>query len=447
MTPAPPNCPALGIDLGGTKAEAQLLAPDGRPLWRERRPTPSGSYADTVALLADLVTAARHAAGGGPISVGIGTPGALTVAGVMKNCNSTCLNGQPLQRDIEAAISQPVRLANDANCLALSEATDGAGAGAAVVFAVILGTGTGAGIAVHGRVLEGPNRIAGEWGHNPLPWAQPGADPAFACYCGQQGCLETILSGSGLARDHAHATGQALAGEAIVQRAMQGDAACQATLQRHAQRLARALAAVINLLDPDVIVLGGGLSRLQHLYTEVPALWAQWVFSGGVRDPVRTRLLPSLHGDASGVRGAAWLGAQGEPARAAERCAPANCRTLCAEPRAARGCRHAVALRPRRCRCPLMRISAPLRPRRTLLGNEVPSSVPRRPGRGGPSLEGDADEDLRTQAHHLGAAGRSRPAGGTGLQPCTTARRAHGRRTTRHGEHLPPQEQRQPGRL
>lgn len=309
--PSRPTLPALGIDLGGTKAEAQLLGTGGQVLWRERRPTPAGSYSGTVALLADLVAAARQAAGGQPLTVGIGTPGALTAAGVMKNCNSTCLNGQPLQRDIEAAIGQPVRLANDANCLALSEATDGAGAGAEVVFAVILGTGTGAGIAVRGRVLEGPNRIAGEWGHNPLPWAQPGVDPAYVCYCGQQGCLETLLSGSGLARDHAHATGQALPGETIVQRAAQGDAGCQATLQRHAHRLARALAGVINLLDPDVIVLGGGLSRLTHLYGQVPALWAQWVFSGGVQDPVRTRLLPSLHGDASGVRGAAWLGAQG----------------------------------------------------------------------------------------------------------------------------------------
>lgn len=298
---------ALGIDLGGTKAEAVLFSAAGQALWRLRVATPSGSYTGTVRVLANLVAQARQAAGGRPFTVGIGTPGSQTPAGLMKNCNSTCLNAQPLQRDVEAAIGQPVRLANDANCLALSEATDGAGAGADVVFAVILGTGTGAGIAVHGRVLRGPNGLAGEWGHNMVPWGAPGEDPPFQCYCGQQGCGETLLSGSGLARDHAHVTGQALAGEAIVAHAAAGDAACQATLARHSARLARALAAVINLLDPDVIVLGGGLSLLPHLYTEVPAQWGHWVFSGGVKDPVRTRLLPSLHGDASGVRGAAWL--------------------------------------------------------------------------------------------------------------------------------------------
>ena len=298
---------SLGIDLGGTKAEAALLAPDGQVLWRTRVTTPGGNYEGTVQMLSSLVAAARQASGGQVFSVGVGTPGSQTPLGVMKNCNSTCLNGRPLQRDLEAAIGQPVRLANDANCLALSEATDGAGAGAEVVFAVILGTGTGAGIAVRGRVLQGPNRLAGEWGHNPMPWGEPGEDPLFDCYCGQRGCAETLLSGSGLARDHAHVNAQALTGEAIVERAAQGDAACQATLQRHTRRLARALAAVINLLDPDVIVLGGGLSRLPHLYQQVPALWGRWVFSGGAQDPVRTRLLPALHGDASGVRGAAWL--------------------------------------------------------------------------------------------------------------------------------------------
>lgn len=302
---------ALGIDLGGTKAEAVLFTAAGQPLWRQRVATPVGSYTGTVQVLADLVAQARQAAGRQPLTVGIGTPGSQTPEGVMKNCNSTCLNGMPLQRDVQAAIGQPVRLANDANCLALSETTDGAGADAAVVFAVILGTGTGAGIAVHGRVLRGPNGLAGEWGHNPVPWGAPGEDPPFDCYCGQRGCGETLLSGSGLARDHAHVTGQVLVGETIVARASQGDAACRATLARHSTRLARALAAVINLLDPDVIVLGGGLSRLSHLYTQVPALWGRWVFSGGVRDPVRTRLLPSVHGDASGVRGAAWLWREG----------------------------------------------------------------------------------------------------------------------------------------
>jgi len=200
-----------------------------------------------------------------------------------------------------------VRLANDANCLALSEATDGAGAGADVVFAAILGTGTGAGIAVHGRVLVGPNGLAGEWGHNPLPWAVAGEDPPFECYCGRSGCIETLLSGPGLAREHHHFGGAELAAAQIASAAAQGDAVCQASLQRYATRLARALAGVINLLDPDVIVLAGGLSKIDLLYTQVPRLWGRWVVSGGLQDEVRTRLLPSRHGDASGVRGAAWL--------------------------------------------------------------------------------------------------------------------------------------------
>jgi fructokinase len=206
-----------------------------------------------------------------------------------------------------------VALANDANCLALSEATDGAGAGAAVVFAAILGTGAGAGIAVHGRVLGGPNGLAGEWGHNPLPWAQADETPGPACYCGQQGCIETWVSGSGLAADHARSSGRHWTGQAIAQAAAAGDATAQAALQRHAQRLARALASVINLLDPDVIVLGGGLSRLPHLLVEVPALWGRWVFCTGPRGPaqaVHTRLAAAVHGDDSGVRGAAWLGRQ-----------------------------------------------------------------------------------------------------------------------------------------
>ena len=306
-----PDTAALGIDLGGTKIEAVLLARDGAERWRRRVATPAGDYRATLATVAALVAQARLVAAA-PFSIGIGTPGAAAASGRMKNCNSTCLNGQPLQFDIEALLGQPVVLANDANCLALSEATDGAGAGADVVFAAILGTGAGAGIAVHGRVLEGPNRLAGEWGHNPLPWAVAGRDPAFPCYCGQRGCVETLLSGSGLARDHAHVSRDALGGEEIVRRAAAGDAACRATLDRHARRLAMALAAVVNLLDPDVIVLGGGLSRLPHLYEQVPALWARWIFGAG-QDPVRTRLLPAKHGDASGVRGAAWIGRAGHP--------------------------------------------------------------------------------------------------------------------------------------
>ena len=300
------NLPMLGIDLGGTKIEAALLGDDGAVRWRERAATPAGDYEATLRAIATLVQHARAQAAGA-LTIGIGTPGTVTADGRMKNCNSQCLNARHLQRDLAAALGQPVAVANDANCLALSEATDGAGAGADVVFAAILGTGVGAGIAVRGRVLTGPNGLAGEWGHNPLPWAEAGQDPAFDCYCGRRGCIETLVSGSGLARDHEHVTGQALAGEAIARAAAAGDAACRATLDRHARRLAMALAAVINLLDPDVIVLGGGLSRLPHLLEQVPALWAQWVF-GADRDPVRTRLLPARHGDASGVRGAAWLG-------------------------------------------------------------------------------------------------------------------------------------------
>ena len=298
---------ALGIDLGGTKTYAVLLDEAGRQLWDRRIATPSHDYAATLQALAALVAEARTAAAGHAITVGIGGPGSLTPEGVMKNSNTVALNGRPVLRDIEALIGQPARFANDANCLALSEATDGAGAGAGVVFAVILGTGTGAGVAVGGRVLTGPNGLAGEWGHNPLPWAVAGDDPVLDCYCGQRGCNETLISGPGIARDHAAVTGQALTAQQIAARANDGDAACAATLERHASRLARALAGVINLLDPDVIVLGGGLSLMPHLYTRVPALWSRWVFSGGHADIVRTRLVPSRHGDASGVRGAAWL--------------------------------------------------------------------------------------------------------------------------------------------
>lgn len=314
----------LGIDLGGTKTEAVLLGEDGRVGWRERLPTPAGDYAATVNLLVGLVHRGRAAAGA-PVSIGVGTPGTVTADGRMKNCNSQCLNGRTLRRDLEAAVGQPVAVANDANCLALSEATDGAGAGHGVVFAAILGTGVGAGIAVHGRVLIGPNGVAGEWGHNPLPWRDPAADPLWDCYCGQAGCIETLVCGPGLARDHhehgvpqgaagasaargAGAEGGLLSAEQIAAAAGDGDAACATTLERHASRLARSLAGVINLLDPDIVVLGGGLSRMAHLYERVPRLWQPWVMSGGVREPVRTRLAPSAHGDASGVRGAAWLG-------------------------------------------------------------------------------------------------------------------------------------------
>jgi fructokinase len=297
---------SLGVDLGGTKTEAAVLAPDGAVLWRERVPTPAGDYGATLQAVAGLVRRAGDALQQ-PLTVGIGHPGAQTPEGRIKNANSTCLNGQALQADLQALLGQPVRLANDANCLALSEATDGAGAGAEVVFAVILGTGTGGGVAIHGRVLTGPHGLTGEWGHNPLPWSDPQQDVAAECYCGQRGCIETFVSGSGLARDHRAAGGLPWTGEQIVAAAEAGDATARATLDRHVRRLAQSLASVINLLDPDVIVLGGGLSRLPHLYTQVPATWSRWVFSAGAPVTVRTRLVPALHGDSSGVRGAAWL--------------------------------------------------------------------------------------------------------------------------------------------
>jgi fructokinase len=303
---APRAAPAIGVDLGGTKIEALLLGPDGDEHWRRRVPTPQGDYDATLQVVRALVHEARIAAGT-DCTVGLGTPGSVMPDGRIKNSNSTCLNGRPLRADLGALLGQPVRIANDANCLALSEATDGAGAGADVVFAVILGTGCGAGIAVRGRVLAGPNGLAGEWGHNPLPWAVPGADPVFDCYCGQRGCNETLLSGPGLAREHRSVNGETRSAEAIAAAAAKGDAACAATIARYCSRLARALAAVINLVDPDVIVLAGGVSRIAALYEQVPRAWSRWVFSGGAQDVVRTRLVPSRHGDSSGVRGAAWL--------------------------------------------------------------------------------------------------------------------------------------------
>ncbi|MFM1871912.1 MAG: hypothetical protein RL398_1334, partial [Planctomycetota bacterium] len=293
---------AIGVDVGGTKLEALLLDAQGHERWRRRVATPQGDYDGTVAAIAALVRDARVAADGQNCTVGLGTPGSQTAAGLMKNCNSTCLNGRPLAADLAAAIGQPVRLANDANCLALSEATDGAGAGAEVVFAVILGTGCGGGVAVHGRVRPGPNSRAGEWGHIPLPW-RTAADPDWPCYCGQRGCLETLLSGTGLARDHAAHHGGAATAAEIAARAGAGDAAALATLARHRERLARALAVVVNLLDPDAIVVGGGLSRLPGLCEDTWALLPRHVFAAGGGDPLRTHLLPSRHGDSSGVRG------------------------------------------------------------------------------------------------------------------------------------------------
>ena len=284
-----------------------MLDAQGTSLWRERIPTPARDYRATLAAVAALVARAESELGLEGCSVGVGTPGTQTHAGLIKNANSTCLNGQPLQRDLAHALRRPVRIANDANCLALSEATDGAAAGAAVAFAVILGTGVGAGIVVNGRLLSGSNGLAGEWGHNPLPWAGANEWVGPACYCGQLGCIETWLSGPGLAHDHAAQTGQALGAQQIGERAASGDSGCEATLRRYESRLARSLAHVINLLDPDVIVLAGGVSGLDRLLLNVPRLWGAFVFSAGPKDPVQTRLAKSLHGDSSGVRGAAWL--------------------------------------------------------------------------------------------------------------------------------------------
>ncbi len=293
----------IGVDLGGTKIEIIALDPKGAELYRNRVATPQGDYRATLNTIAGLVnTVEQKLAARG--SVGIGTPGAISQAtGRLKNSNSVCLNGQPLLMDLETLLARPVRISNDANCFALSEATDGAAAGAAVVFGVIVGTGTGAGIVVHGRVLDGPNSIAGEWGHNPLPWPRANELPGAACYCGQQGCIETFLSGPGIVRDHEHATGMRCEVKEIVARAAQGDAACDATLQRYEDRMARALAHVINILDPHIIVLGGGLGNIARLYDHVPRLWGKYVFS----DRVDTRLVAPKFGDASGVRGAAWL--------------------------------------------------------------------------------------------------------------------------------------------
>jgi len=293
----------LGIDLGGTKIEILALERSGAECFRRRVPTPRGDYAATLDAIAALVTDAERALGAQG-TLGVGIPGALSRAtGLVKNANSTWLIGKPLQQDLERRLAREVRLANDANCFALSEAVDGAGQGFDVVFGVILGTGVGGGIVAHGRILEGPNAIAGEWGHNPLPLPDADDLPLPACYCGRAGCIETYLSGPGMAADHRRVTREALEAVDIVARAGQGDARCEATLARYERRLARALAGVINIVDPDVIVLGGGLSNVDRLYARVPALWGAQIFS----DEVRTRLTRHAHGDSSGVRGAAWL--------------------------------------------------------------------------------------------------------------------------------------------
>jgi len=293
----------IGIDLGGTKTESIAIDNRGTECARVRIATPSHSYDEIVSTMVRLVqqTEARVGQKG---TVGVGIPGAISPAtGLVKNANTVVLNGRPLDRDLGQALGRPVRVANDANCFALSEASDGAGAGGRVVFGVIVGTGTGGGLVVDGKVITGPHAIAGEWGHNPLPWPRDDERPGPACYCGKHGCIETYLSGPGLAHDHRAFTGEACDAGEIARKADQGDAAALATLARHADRMARSLACVINVLDPDVIVLGGGVSNIARLYQEVPRLLGKYVFSDTVATPIR----PARYGDSSGVRGAAWL--------------------------------------------------------------------------------------------------------------------------------------------
>ncbi len=293
----------IGIDLGGSKIEVIALGPDGGERLRRRVATPQDDYEATLLAVRELVVTVERDQGARG-TVGVGIPGAESLAsGLVKNANSTCLIGRSLRKDLEALLQREVRLANDANCFALSEARDGAGRDAEVVFGVILGTGVGGGIVVRGQIVNGANAIAGEWGHNPLPL--PGADdlPLPPCYCGRDGCIETYLSGPGLARDHAVRTGESLAPPQITARAQAGDPVCEATLRRYEARLGRALAGVINILDPQVIVLGGGLSNLERLYRNLPDSCGPHVFS----DVFCTRILPPVHGDSSGVRGAAWL--------------------------------------------------------------------------------------------------------------------------------------------
>jgi fructokinase len=300
----------LGIDIGGTKIEAAALDADGAIRLRRRVPTPTGDYPGIIATVTALVTGIEAELGPAE-SIGIGIPGMLSPAtGLVKNANSTCLIGRPFDRDLAAALGRPIRLGNDANCFALSETVDGAAQGARVVFGVILGTGVGGGVVVNGKVLTGPNAIAGEWGHSPLPWPRDDERPGAPCYCGKHGCTETFLNGAGLSRAYEALSGRPEEASAIAARAESGEAAARAALDRYVDRLARALATVINLLDPEIIVLGGGLGQIAALYREVPARWGDYVFS----DSVVTKLVPPRWGDSSGVRGAAWLWSE-PPAR------------------------------------------------------------------------------------------------------------------------------------
>lgn len=293
----------IGVDLGGTKIEAIGLNSAGKELRRLRVATPKGDYDGTVAAIARLVRRIEtetHRTG----SVGVGIPGTVVAAtGLVKNANSTWLNGRPLAQDLSTVLEREVRCANDANCMAVSEATDGAARGASVVFGMILGTGCGGGVVMNGRVHAGPNGLAGEWGHTPLPWATADELPGPPCYCGKRGCLETWISGTGLARDFEHVSGRKLCGEEIVAAAAGGDAEAMAALDRLEDRIARGLAVVVNILDPDVIVVGGGLSKLDRIYLGVKARLGDLCFGGGAATPI----VRALHGDSSGVRGAAWL--------------------------------------------------------------------------------------------------------------------------------------------
>ena len=300
----------IGIDLGGTKIEGLALGSQGQELARMRIATPREDYDGTIAAIVSIVHELEQRVGpealaGNHASVGVGMPGTIVPAtGLVKNANSTWLNGRPFQIDLSAAMGREVRCANDANCLAVSEATDGAAAGAEVVFAVILGTGTGGGVAINGHVHGGPNGVGGEWGHNPLPWPRPEELPGPQCFCGQRGCLEMWISGTGLGDDHSRVTGRPTKGPEIVAAAAKGDPDAEASLKRLEDRIGRAMATLVNLLDPDVIVIGGGLSQLDRLYTNLPSLVERHLFGGGA---LATPIRKAKHGDASGVRGAAWL--------------------------------------------------------------------------------------------------------------------------------------------
>lgn len=293
----------IGIDLGGTKIEATALDSSGAELLRQRVPTPKDDYPGTIDAICQLVKQVETEVGD-VATVGMGMPGAISPAtGLVKNANSTWLIGQAFDKDVQKALNRPLRVENDANCLAVSEATDGAAAGAHVVFAVIIGTGCGAGVAIDGRAITGRHAIAGEFGHNPLPWPTMDELPGPKCYCGKSGCIETWISGTGFSRDYAAVTGNALDGQAIMDLMASGDEQATAAIQRYEDRLARSLASVINILDPDVIVLGGGMSNVERLYGNVPTLLNKYCFSDQVDVPVR----PAKHGDSSGVRGAANL--------------------------------------------------------------------------------------------------------------------------------------------